>query len=72
MPHSQRRPPARIGVMGAASRPTVPAVKPPASDLLDNPELKLDAPPDPGFDPYNTGTFNRGGSWEKINKRRSG
>jgi hypothetical protein len=29
-------------------------------------------PKDDGFDPYNTGTFNRSGSWERINKRRNG
>ena len=42
----------------------------PTTDLLDNPSLKLDAGPDEGFDPYNTGTFNRSGSWERITKRR--
>ena len=44
----------------------------PATDLLDNPSLKLEAGQDDGFDPYNTGTFNRSGSWERINKRRKG
>ena len=42
-----------------------------ATDLLDNPSLKLDSSQDEGFDPYNTGTFNRSGSWERINKRRN-
>ncbi len=42
-----------------------------ATDLLDNPSLKLEAGTDEGFDPYNTGTFNRSGSWERINKRRN-
>ncbi len=41
-------------------------------DSLDNPDLDVVPPPDTGFDPYNTGTFNRSGSWERINKRRSG
>ena len=44
----------------------------PATDLLDNPSLRLDNGQDDGFDPYNTGTFNRSGSWERINKRRNG
>lgn len=42
------------------------------AEKLDNPELSLDIPKDDGFDPYNTGTFNRSGSWERINKRRNG
>jgi hypothetical protein len=42
------------------------------AERLDNPDLMLDAPPNDGFDPYNTGTFNRSGSWERINKRRNG
>ena len=48
-----------------------PTVKPPAVDLLDNEALQIDTPEDNGFDPYNTGMFNRSGSWERINKRRS-
>jgi hypothetical protein len=41
-------------------------------DVLDNPRLTLDRPNDDGFDPYNTGAFNRSQSWEKIgrNKKR--
>src|SRR5262245_42334208 len=35
-------------------------------DLLDNPQLTLDRPTGDGFDPYNTGAFNRSTSWEKI------
>lgn len=41
-------------------------------EKLDNPDLNLDAPQDAGFDPYNTGTFNRSGSWARINRRRNG
>ena len=52
--------------------PAFPSSKPPpAIDCLDNPDLDIVTPPDAGFDPYNTGTFNRSGSWERINKRRS-
>jgi len=41
-------------------------------DVLDNPQLTLDRPPADGFDPYNTGAFNRSASWERIgrNKKR--
>lgn len=67
---SQRQPPAQAS-RSAATRQRLPTSKPPATELLDNPDLSLHAPQDPGFDPYNTGTFNRGGSWERINKRRN-
>ena len=39
-------------------------------DVLDNPRLTLDKPADDGFDPYNTGAFNRSQSWEKIGRQR--
>jgi hypothetical protein len=39
-------------------------------DVLDNPKLTLDKPADDGFDPYNTGAFNRSTSWEKIGRQR--
>jgi hypothetical protein len=39
-------------------------------DVLDNPRLTLDRPKDDGFDPYNTGAFNRSTSWEKIGKHK--
>jgi hypothetical protein len=39
-------------------------------DVLDNPRLSLDKPADDGFDPYNTGAFNRSASWEKIGRQR--
>ena len=47
-------------------------VKPPRSplDVLENPRLTLDKPADDGFDPYNTGAFNRSQSWEKIGRQR--
>ena len=35
------------------------------ADVLDNPRLTLDKPADDGFDPYNTGAFNRSTSWEQ-------
>jgi hypothetical protein len=39
-------------------------------DLLDNPHLTLDRPTGDGFDPYNTGAFNRSTSWEKIGRNK--
>jgi hypothetical protein len=39
-------------------------------DVLDNPRLTLDRPTDDGFDPYNTGSFNRSKSWEKIGRHK--
>jgi hypothetical protein len=40
-------------------------------DVLDNPALTLDKPStDDGFDPYNTGAFNRSASWERIGRNR--
>ena len=39
-------------------------------DVLDNPRLTLDKPADDGFDPYNTGAFNRSASWERIGRQR--
>jgi hypothetical protein len=39
-------------------------------DVLDNPKLTLDKPTDDGFDPYNTGAFNRSQSWERIGRQR--
>jgi len=39
-------------------------------DVLDNPHLTLDRPKDDGFDPYNTGAFNRSTSWERIGRHK--
>jgi len=39
-------------------------------DVLDNPRLTLDKPVDDGFDPYNTGAFNRSTSWERIGRHK--
>jgi hypothetical protein len=39
-------------------------------DVLDDPRLSLDKPPADGFDPYNTGAFNRSASWERIGRQR--
>jgi hypothetical protein len=52
----------------SAPRPAKSERKP--ADVLDNPRLTLDKPPDDGFDPYNTGAFNRSTSWERIGRQR--
>jgi hypothetical protein len=60
-------------------QPSKPAAKKPAAEtldssrlleILDNPKLTLDRPKDDGFDPYNTGAFNRSASWEKISRHK--
>ena len=40
------------------------------ADVLHNPRLTLDKPADDGFDPYNTGAFNRSQSWDSIGRQR--
>jgi hypothetical protein len=39
-------------------------------DALHNPSLSLDKPSEDGFDPYNTGAFNRSASWERIGRHK--
>ena len=72
--------------LGQTGAPTTPAVKqqtaPPSAqrrdkskerdprEVLDNPRLTLDKPADDGFDPYNTGAFNRSTSWERIGRQK--
>jgi hypothetical protein len=55
------------------ARPAQPkrAAKKPRDTMakLDNPRLSLERP-DEGFDPYNTGAFNRSQSWERIGKKK--
>jgi len=58
-----------------ASQPRTPPQKKPQAekapiDVLDNPRLTLDRPTDDGFDPYNTGAFNRSASWERIGRHK--
>jgi hypothetical protein len=60
---------ARPAAVGAPVRRDKPKSRAPA-DILDNPSLTLDKPTDDGFDPYNTGAFNRSASWEKIGRQR--
>jgi hypothetical protein len=67
-------PPRRSGahlILGARNSAGFPVVKQEALELFDNEALEIDTPKDNGFDPYNTGMFNRSGSWERINKRRN-
>ncbi len=80
----ERRP--RVGNSSSAPKPSAPVATPrpadattaqrrvkterSAGDVLENPRLTLDKPADDGFDPYNTGAFNRSQSWEKIGRQR--
>jgi hypothetical protein len=76
-------PPPATSVQKTAAKPAAPQpqAKPSADakkpkkdrapmDVLDNPRLTLDRPNDDGFDPYNTGAFNRSQSWEKIGRHK--
>ena len=72
-------PPAKpVAPSGAAqpqSQPRQNAPKKPKKerapmDVLDNPRLTLDRPTEDGFDPYNTGAFNRSTSWERIGRHK--
>jgi hypothetical protein len=71
------KPPAVVQTRSIAQSPAQPPTAPkPAKpergplDVLDNPRLSLDKPADDGFDPYNTGAFNRSASWERIGRQR--
>jgi len=60
---------------GPAAAKTAPAKKAKKDrapiDVLDNPQLTLDRPTGDGFDPYNTGAFNRSASWERIGRNKN-
>lgn len=57
-------------VLTNGPRPQPPKAKKKTPEALENPDLGLDTPAETGFDPYNTGAFNRSTSWEKISKQR--
>jgi hypothetical protein len=63
------RPPAETPAAPTAQQPRPKRERKPI-DVLNNPKLTLDKPGDDGFDPYNTGAFNRSTSWEKIGRQR--
>jgi hypothetical protein len=76
-----RPPPAKPNAAAATPRTAEPPAKAQKTDrradtkrdpldVLDNPRLTLDKPADDGFDPYNTGAFNRSASWERIGRQR--
>jgi len=69
-PSTQAQPP--VQQPKQSSTPPKPKKVRAPMDVLDNPKLTLDRPTDDGFDPYNTGAFNRSASWERIgrNKKR--
>ena len=75
VPRAQSAPPVPRPAPQTRSTEQPAAVKPPKTerevlDVLDNPLLTLDQPPADGFDPYNTGAFNRSASWERIGRQR--
>lgn len=51
-------------------KPTAPVPNARLLEILDDPKLTLDRPSEDGFDPYNTGAFNRSTSWEKISRKK--
>jgi hypothetical protein len=64
------KPPITVQTRRAEPAPQRPAKERAPLDVLDNPRLSLDKPADDGFDPYNTGAFNRSASWERIGRQR--
>jgi hypothetical protein len=64
------RPPQAASGNKPAAAPRKPKKETSPMDVLDNPRLTLDRPKDDGFDPYNTGAFNRSASWEKIGRHK--
>ena len=68
-PKPQAAPQAR-SIEQPPAAPKPPKTERDVLDVLDNPQLTLDKPPDDGFDPYNTGAFNRSASWERIGRQR--
>jgi hypothetical protein len=75
LPPTTQRPPSNNPAQKPASSQAAPPARPKPKDrrpidVLDNPRLTLDKPADDGFDPYNTGAFNRSTSWEKIGRQR--
>jgi hypothetical protein len=67
-PPTSTKPPPQTGKPKEPERRAKPKRDP--LDVLDNPRLTLDKPADDGFDPYNTGAFNRSASWERIGRQR--
>jgi len=72
VPPPAAKPPVTVQNRSAQQAPAAP--RPPKqrtpADVLDDPRLTLDKPADDGFDPYNTGAFNRSTSWERIGRQR--
>ena len=68
----KERPTAGAAPPAAPTPPAAPKPKKDRSpmDVLDDPRLTLDRPNADGFDPYNTGAFNRSTSWERIGRQK--
>jgi hypothetical protein len=62
--------PAQAQAQPKNAAPKKPRKQRAPADVLDNPRLTLDRPNDDGFDPYNTGAFNRSTSWERIGRHK--
>jgi hypothetical protein len=75
-PAKPQAPAARKAAPPAPPAPPAPAESKPKAktrapmDVLNNPSLTLDKPSADGFDPYNTGAFNRSTSWERIGRQK--
>ena len=62
--------PAQASAQPKNAAPKTPRKERAPIDVLDDPRLTLDRPTDDGFDPYNTGAFNRSTSWERIGRHK--
>jgi hypothetical protein len=77
-----RTPPSTSPVIrrpAARAVPPPPAARPRKSDktspdapieFVDKPALSLDTSEEAGFDPYNTGVYDRSASWDRISKTK--
>jgi len=63
-PAATKAAPAARQAAGRPAKPKAPVRKAPRVE----PTLEIEKPPDPHFDPYNTGQFDRSASWERISK----
>jgi len=62
--------PSQPAAQAKSTTPKKPRKERAPMDVLNDPRLTLDKPSDDGFDPYNTGAFNRSTSWERIGRHK--
>jgi hypothetical protein len=71
---ASRKPAARAVSPRPAARPPTrnPAENSPevSIEFVDKPALSLDTSAEAGFDPYNTGAYDRSASWDRISKTK--